>query len=306
MHAEQIAFAVEDACRQDVRAFKPGNVSVGAPGHNMHSEDFLRSAAAIGAPLSAAGATVGARIARAVAATRQVVSCNTNLGIVLLCAPLAVARERAGDATVTPAALQGVLGDVLQGLTVADADACYGAIRQASPGGLGTAPAHDVSSAPQVTLLAAMQAAAGHDRIAREYAEGYPLVFGTGVQTLQAMRDAGVPELWALTRTFLTLAAAVPDTHVQRKHGADCARDVQMQAAGLLAEWPLQAGLAHPWQALQALDRDWKARGINPGTTADLVVASALVMRLTFSEGYNGARHETRALEVCGNAVQSA
>ena len=159
-----------------------------------------------------------------------------------------------------------------------------------------------------MTLLAAMQAAAGHDRIAREYAEGYPLVFGTGVPVLQRAQQCGEAELWAVTRCYLTLAAAVPDTHVQRKHGAATAQRVQQQAADALAAWSPPGGNTrnHPWPALQALDRQWKQSGINPGTTADLVAAAVLVMRLTCSEGYNGARYESRTPAVCGNAVEPA
>ena len=60
----------------------------------MTVADFLASADAAAPPLAAPGAAVGARILAAVAATRAAVGQNTNLGIVLLCAPLAAAAER--------------------------------------------------------------------------------------------------------------------------------------------------------------------------------------------------------------------
>ena len=73
-------------------ALKPGNVHVFADGHGMTAEDFCRERRERPRPLSAppralgsAGASVGA--VEASGAVGQ----NTNLGIVLLCAPLAAA-----------------------------------------------------------------------------------------------------------------------------------------------------------------------------------------------------------------------
>ena len=44
-----VAAAVWDACVTEVRAFKPGNVSVTSPGHGMHADDFIASADATAA-----------------------------------------------------------------------------------------------------------------------------------------------------------------------------------------------------------------------------------------------------------------
>ncbi len=83
-----IAEAYLAACRAELAAIKPGNVHVHAAGHRMSVADFEASAALSAPPLTAPGARVGARIEAAVAATRAGVGQNTNLGIVLLCAPL--------------------------------------------------------------------------------------------------------------------------------------------------------------------------------------------------------------------------
>src|SRR5450432_2357064 len=85
--AALIALAFRSACELDVIALKPGNVRDGAPFRDMHADDFRRSAAACAALLGATG-RIGATIHAAIAATRRVVHCNTNLGIVLLAAPL--------------------------------------------------------------------------------------------------------------------------------------------------------------------------------------------------------------------------
>ncbi len=73
---------------------KPGNVSLHSAGHDMRAQQFLDSARASAPALFDPRAGVGARIEAAVRATRAVAGCNTNLGILLLCAPLARAHER--------------------------------------------------------------------------------------------------------------------------------------------------------------------------------------------------------------------
>jgi len=131
------------ACELDVTVRKPGNVSVASPGHRMRAEQFIASAHAAAASLFEAGTPVGERIERAVTATQAAVGCNTNLGIVLLIAPLAAAAERP-NALDGVAALDGALDGVLDGLDVADARAAYRAIALANPAGLGQDARADV------------------------------------------------------------------------------------------------------------------------------------------------------------------
>lgn len=92
---ELIAEGFRDACRQELAALKPGNVHVHSPGHGLEVRDFELSADAAAPHIAARGARVGARIRAAVEATWGAVATNTNLGIVLLCAPLAAAAETA-------------------------------------------------------------------------------------------------------------------------------------------------------------------------------------------------------------------
>ncbi|HEX6827610.1 MAG TPA: triphosphoribosyl-dephospho-CoA synthase, partial [Burkholderiales bacterium] len=190
--SERLAVAVRWACEVEVRAMKPGNVSIHSPGHGMSAQDFLASAGAVAGPLTALAAGVGERILRAVEATRAAVGCNTNLGIVLLAAPLIHAALRAGAEPLRPA-----LDKVLRSLTVEDAGLAYQAIRLAQPGGLGASPRHDVNEVPRVTLLAAMQEAASRDSIALQYANGVREVFETGVPLARFCRSHWQSDEWA-------------------------------------------------------------------------------------------------------------
>src|SRR4051794_27315435 len=88
--AVDVAIAAQLACLIEASAPKPGNVSPGRHFADARYEDFLASAAAIGEPMAAAGSRpVGATVRLAVEATARWTPSNTNLGIVLLLAPLA-------------------------------------------------------------------------------------------------------------------------------------------------------------------------------------------------------------------------
>lgn len=256
------------ACALDVAVRKPGNVSFASPGHGMHAGLFLASAAAAAGSLSAAGAPVGERIEAAVCASWGASGCNTNLGIVLLCAPLLAAFERGG-------ALREALAAVLQGLDVHDASGAYRAIALARPGGLGRVPEQDVLQAPTITLRQAMALAASRDRIAWQYVHGYEDVFE---RALPAFTHAGDPARGMLA-AFLELLAALPDTHIVRKHGATMAQSVMAQARPW-AERVSRGEQPDGDPAFVRWDQDLKAARVNPGTSADLCVAAALAADL--------------------------
>jgi triphosphoribosyl-dephospho-CoA synthase len=233
--------------------------------------------------LTASHVGVGERIEDAVRATRARVGCNTNLGILLLAAPLAAAALRTAPGC-TEASLRQALREVLLGLDVADARAAYRGIALAAPGGLGQSNEQDVQDVPTVTLRQAMVLAADRDRIAAQYASGYAEVFHLGapgfIGTFESALSRGTDEATAarqaMLRTFLQFLAKFPDSHIVRKHGAPLAHSVMAEAAPWVAR-ARRGGLADDDAGLAEWDESLKRRGINPGTSADLAVASALV-----------------------------
>lgn len=261
------------ACRLDVEVRKPGNVSIASPGHGMDASMFIASSEAAAPALFARGAPVGARIEAAVQASIEAAGCNTNLGIVLLIAPLARALEAPG-AGEDAGALQREIGAVLLALDTADARAAYRGIARANPGGLGWAPQQDVHAAPTATLLEAMRLAAGRDRIARQYADGYAELFAIG---LPAWTRGGDDPARSMLCTFVHWLASAPDSHIVRKQGAAVAHRVTVEAARFRDQLVVNPGTA--LAALAAWDESLKSRGLNPGTSADLAVATAFVAR---------------------------
>ena len=276
------------ACELDVAVRKPGNVSRASSGHGMHAELFVASAHAAAGPLFETGARVGARIEGAVAASWAAAGCNTNLGIVLLCAPIALAVERRADAR-TPAALQAAIESVLAGLDLGDGRAAYRAISRANPGGLGAPPSEDVRAAPSVDLRAAMALAAARDSIARQYRDGYAELFdaagsalGKGFALMET-RAPAYPEAQttaAVQRLYLRLLGLCADSHIVRIHGEAVAHIV-MTAAQAWAARERSSGSLDADPDFAAWDAALKADRINPGTTADLTVTALLIAGLT-------------------------
>lgn len=248
-------------------AAKPGNIT---PAHDFSDTtytDMVRSALALGPAFARRRArvrTVGQLIADGVDATSRVAGTNTNLGIVLMFAPLVHAEAtRPADETLR-AAVERALGQ----LDVADAAAAFAAIARASPGGLGEAPEHDVRAPAQVSLREAMAAAAHRDSIASEYATGYAIVFDTALPALTEELRAGAATLDAIVSLHMGLLASHPDTLIARKAGVAAAQAVSAAAREVLDGTRSLA------------DFDASLRGpdhrLNPGTTADLVAATLL------------------------------
>lgn len=262
-----IGLCAQMACILDVVTDKPGNVSLHGPFRNMRAVDFLFSAAAIAPVLEQAPfRRVGDTILDCIRETRKVTQVNTNLGIVLLLAPLATVQPHLD--------LRGGVMRVLMRLDVADARAAYEAIRLANPGGLGTVPEQDVSSAPTVTLREAMALAADRDLVARQYVNDFEQVF-EGVEILREMVRVPDPDLETpVTRLFLQMLAKYPDSLIERKCGRGVAEEVSRHAREIV-----QSAAGYAYSALHGFDKWLRAGPVfaNPGTTADLVTASLFV-----------------------------
>ncbi len=272
--AADIAAAAQLACLLEVSAPKPGNVSPGRPFADMGLEDFLASAVAIGPAMAHAGErSLGVTVRDALEATARWIRANTNLGIVLLLAPLARAAHAGGNG----GALRDELKGVLASTTVEDARYVYQGIRLANPGGLGETPDQDVGSEPTAALVDVMRLAADRDDIAREYATDFETTFETGIVELRRLRESGHSWDDAIVQTFLIILAARPDTHIARRAGVDVARRVSTDARAVL-----DVGGITTSQGLEAVRRfDDRLRDpanrLNPGTSADLTAAAIFV-----------------------------
>lgn len=282
--ALDLAEQIELACLMEACARKPGNVHPGAAFIDLEFEDFARAAAACAEPLSRVKEIgLGTAILEAVRATKRDCRSNVNLGICLLLAPIAGASD--------PKTLRQEVAALVEGSTLADAEAVYEAIRLAQPGGMGQANQQDVAEVPTVSLVEAMRMAAERDTIAELWSTGFRRLDRDAVMVLkehwdQAHRsslpcaddECSVP--WApweraIITTHLELLAD-GDTLIRRK----CGPDVEQQGREM-AQAALTAGACETETGRTLIARldDWlRADGHrrNPGTSADMMAAALL------------------------------
>lgn len=276
----EISAAFLYACNAELDALKPGNVHRHSAGHGMEVVHFEQAAKAAAGPIADPAASVGKRILRATEASVAAAGLNTNLGIVLLCAPLA----KAACETTFDVGLRRRLGTILSSLDEQDAEDAFAAIRIANPAGMGTVEQGDVRAHPQhLTLIAAMHLAADRDRIANAYVSVYADIFDFARPVFQEAKAACEPlSTLAVTTLHMSLLAEFPDTHIARKFGPEAAEAVAQEARALRPQWsPVATAKSLP--ALLDFDAKLKHSGLNPGTTADFVVttlfADALIER---------------------------
>lgn len=264
----------QQACLAEIEALKPGNVHIFADGHGMTVQDFIRSAEVASQPIATPGASVGQRILGAVEATWQAVACNTNLGILLLSAPLLRAAERPSET-----GLPGALEAELAALSIEDTQLTFQAIVRASPAGLGESPQDDVHGPAMVTLLEAMRTAQARDLIAKQYVTAYADIFAAAA-FYEEVEQRWQRPAWATTAVYLRFLAQFADSHIVRKYGLAKAEEVRSEAGHHYAAFIALENPKTYMPKLLEFDAKLKAGRLNPGTSADLTVAALLCSAL--------------------------
>jgi len=193
----------------EVNALKPGNVSRYADGHGMTLVDFTRSAELVTPILCDPTLSVGQRIQKSVKITKENLASNTNLGMLLLFAPLIRANESGSENYLH---LQQVLSRVLQTLDTAEAALICEAIRLANPGGLGQSDRYDVNSAIECSMLEVMAEAQYKDSIARQYVTNFQDIFSIGLVTIKDFNRRWNSVKWATVACYMTFLAEFPDS----------------------------------------------------------------------------------------------
>ncbi len=272
----QLEQLYQQACEIELQAFKPGNVSIYSDGHDMTVADFRLSAKVSAPQLCHPDYSLGEKIFYAVKATREAVGCNTNLGIILLCAPLIQAvAVCSSDMTLRQA-----LHKVLNNTTVVDAEWTFKAIALAAPGGLGKANEQDVNKPASVTLKAAMELASAKDRIALQYLTDYKDIFDFAVLRYNSSLLKWNYHDWAVVAVYADLLSYYPDSHIERKFGYQYSEMVASRMIHLRDELARAEKPDSMMPLLHSIDLEFKSQGINPGTTADLTVATVLTVFL--------------------------
>ena len=218
-----LATLVYDCFICDVNALKPGNVGRHGAGHGMNCADFIKSAQVVTPILCNQRLGLGKRILSSVEATLSAVHCNTNLGMVLLIAPII----RVFEQLVSPGDFQDLIKPTLMSLEQQEAQDIFAAIRLANPGGLGKVEKYDVNSPLDIDIYSAMDAAKERDLIALQYANGYREVVNLGIKCLQNYHIRWNSVEWAVVACYLMYMASFPDSHIRRKYGTEIAEQCE-------------------------------------------------------------------------------
>lgn len=269
---------VQASFLEEVYALKPGNVSSYADGHGMTLSDFTQSAELVTPILCNPSLTVGERIYQSVVRTKETVSCNTNLGMLLLFAPLIRAAEHLPGENVH---LQHKVEEILQVMDSTDTSRICEAIRIANPGGLGSSNKFDVGSPVNSNIMEVMAEASDKDSIARQYVTNFQDIFSIGVVTIKDFNRRWNSVEWATVAGYMTFLTELPDSHIRRKFGVDAAENIRIKASQIAKLFKNNTNPADAKNKLLEFDTELKNAGINPGTSADLTAASLLVYKLT-------------------------
>ena len=271
-----LAAQVYDCFICDINALKPGNVGRHGAGHGMDCADFVKSAEVVTPILCNHRLGLGERILSCVEATSAAVNCNTNLGMILLVAPVIWIFERLEK----PGDFQDMIRPALMSLGARDAENIFTAIRLANPGGLGKVDKYDVDSSVDIDIYSAMDAAKERDLIALQYTNGYREVVNSGIKCLQNYHNRWNSVEWAVVACYLMYMASFPDSHIRRKYGIEIAEQVRKKTQPVFAQFGDYDNPGEAKDVLMIFDRELKESEINPGTCADLTVASLLLYRL--------------------------
>lgn len=295
MEAKEIAKLAQIASVLEVSGWpKPGNVHRTRNYDDMVFQDFAISAVVIGDTMEEVAlqskqiddlseAELGKYILQAVNETDKWIETNTNLGIMMMCIPIAAAAAISEGFDE----IQENVGRLMDATTVEDAVNLYDAINVADAGGMGDQEEFDVMSekakdelrANNQTMYDVLEISAGWDRLASELTNKMPVCFEIGYpcfsNILKTSDDVDVVNN-ATVLTFMTILSQIPDTLISRKYGDEIAESVSKKASEILKFRDDGSFI----EKLLEFDDYLYENKYNPGTTADLTAASIFLSYL--------------------------
>ena len=295
MEAKEIANLAQIASVLEVSGWpKPGNVHRTRNYDDMVFQDFVISGVVIGDTMEEvanqakeiddlSNAELGKYILQAVNETNKWIETNTNLGIMMMCIPIAASAAISNSFDE----IQENVGRFMDATTVEDAVNLYDAINVADAGGMGDQEEFDVMSekakdelrANNQTMYDVLKISAGWDRLANELTSKMPVCFEIGYPTFshlwETCDDVDVINK-ATVLTFMTILSQIPDTLISRKYGNEIAESVSGKAEEILKFKDDDSFV----EKLLEFDDYLYENKYNPGTTADLTAASIFLSYL--------------------------
>ena len=267
------------ACSKDVEVTKPGNVNIDYPHSDTTAYDFLRSAHDSCDSLFKKDLSLGERIYYSIADSRKNTNVNTNLGIIILIAPIVHSLLNS-----TKNSFRSALKDVIKSSKISDTNLLCKTINLVNPGGLGEREEMNTRSLPKVTLKTIMDKSARYDRLSYQYSTGYSDILDFVVPRILEHKKNIENTDFLLSLVFLEILCEIPDTHISRKFDEKIAKKTSNEARDLIKIINTERSRKRAISRICQLDYEYKNKGINPGTTADLLLSGVMIERLFCSD----------------------
>ncbi len=268
---------------------KPGNVDRDHNYPDTHFEHFLASAVSVYPVMKKASADnkdIGTYIHEAVVESAKWQSGgNTHFGAFILLIPLVMAAGKLrtqinGSPDIFPGLEQSVM-ELVKDTSADDSVELYRAFSKAGVRindvddlDLADPASIDNIRAGGTTLYQLMEISSSYDMIAREWTTGYQLTFKCANSILEKYRSMSIND--ALVRTFLEILAGNPDTFIRTKFDLERAEEISGRAR-LIVERINSSGFEIVKPDIEQFDEQLLSEGVNPGSTADIIIAGLFV-----------------------------
>ena len=270
---------IKFVCDTEIKSLKPGNVHKYSEGHGMNLKDFLKSSLIISKCLTKNNLDLGKKILISVNEIQNKIKKNTNLGIILMLSPIATIVQEEG--VISKEELLKKIKSLIKKQNIKNSIPIFKAISLTSPGGLGFSKKYDVNEPPNTNLYKAMEFAKKKDLIARQYCNGFEDIYKIGIPAYKKFYNKWGKVDWALTGVYLTFLKKFNDSHIVRNKGNKIARSIKKEAKKYYFFLKRNKNLTKIKKKLLIFDKKLKSKRINPGTTADLTVATLLLEIVT-------------------------
>ena len=270
---------IKFVCDTEMESLKPGNVHKYSEGHNMNVKDFFKSSSIISRCLTKNNLDLGKKILNSVNEIKKKVKKNTNLGILLMLSPIVTVVLKEG--IISKEELLRKIRSLIKKQNVKNSIPIFKAISLISPGGLGISKKYDVNEMPKTKLYKAMEFSRKRDLIARQYYNGFKDIFNIGVPAYKKFYNKWGKVNWALTGVYLTFLKKFNDSHIARNKGNKIAISIKKEAKKYYFFLKNNKNLTKIKKELLVFDKKLKSKEINPGTIADLTVATLFIEKVT-------------------------
>ncbi|MCD4810744.1 MAG: triphosphoribosyl-dephospho-CoA synthase [Methanosarcinales archaeon] len=268
---------------------KPGNVDRDHNYPDTHFEHFLASAVSVYPVLKKASADnkdIGKYIHEAVVESAKWQSGgNTHFGAFILLIPLVMAAGKLrtqmnGGPGIFPELEQCVM-ELVKDTSADDSVELYKAFSKAGVriNDVDDLDLADLASIDEIrsrrtTLYQLMEISSSYDMIAREWTTGFQLTFRCADSILGKYRSMSIND--TLVRTFLEILAENPDTFIRTKFDLERAKEVSGRALHIV-DCINSSGFEIAKPDIEQFDEQLLSEGINPGSTADIIIAGLFV-----------------------------